>query len=60
MYFVAAGKVEIELPDRRVQLSTGQFFLRNRRLAAGLALRDRRPRSPARACSRSMPAIFTS
>jgi voltage-gated potassium channel len=26
MYFVAAGKVEIELPDRRVQLGTGQFF----------------------------------
>lgn len=26
MYFVAAGKVEIELPDRRVQLGAGQFF----------------------------------
>jgi voltage-gated potassium channel len=26
MYFVAAGKVEVELSDRRVQLGTGQFF----------------------------------
>jgi len=26
MYFVAAGKVEIELSDRRVELGTGQFF----------------------------------
>jgi voltage-gated potassium channel len=26
MYFVAAGNVEIELQDRRVQLGTGQFF----------------------------------
>jgi voltage-gated potassium channel len=26
MYFIAAGQVEIELKDKRVQLGTGQFF----------------------------------
>jgi voltage-gated potassium channel len=26
MYFVAAGEVEIELPDKRVRLGAGDFF----------------------------------
>ena len=41
MYFIAAGEVEIELPDERVRLGGGQFFGEIAVLAPGAPLRNR-------------------
>ncbi len=56
MYFVAAGEVEIDLPERCVRLGRGAFLRRDRGAAQGAPVRDRarrHPHEPARArCAR--------